>query len=87
MTEIPEHLKKRAKEARDRAVFEGGLTVELPPPKVLPENSVYPWNALVDVAAKTMDTHQAIILNMGMNAIHEQLCVIADLLRIQIGEK
>lgn len=47
----------------------------------LPENSAFPWNTMIDL---TNDDSRGV--GISLSAVHDQLCVNADLLRELIGE-
>jgi hypothetical protein len=83
MTEIPEHLLARS---RSRRFGLGRSNTDQSDRRektiVLPPNSVFPWNDMIDMA--NGDNRG---IGICLSSIHDQLCVIADLLRIQIEQK
>lgn len=48
----------------------------------LPHNAGFPWNDMIDMTS----TEGSRGIGISLGAVHEQLCVVADLLRELIGE-
>jgi hypothetical protein len=44
---------------------------------VLPENTTFPWNDMIEL---TSDSNRGV--GIALSSVHDQLCVIADLLRL-----
>jgi hypothetical protein len=47
-----------------------------------PPNVEFPWNDLIDMTGGGSEQRPVIV---ALNAIHDQLCVVADLLRAQVA--